>query len=179
MNALVSAQLRVMNQSNALWQAYLQRCQDRLTDTQLHQICGRVTRVAGLVMEVAGLKLAIGSPCYIPLGKDYRLDVEVVGFGNERLYLMPLGDVEGVKPGALVFPNFPRPSAPRLFADTSADADMVFHGRRLPVGKGLLGRVVDATGKPLDSKGPILTTDTAALYSQTINPLQRAPIEQP
>lgn len=168
-----------MNQPNTLWQAYLQRCQDRLTDAQLHQICGRVTRVAGLVMEVAGLKLAIGSPCYIPLGKDYRLDVEVVGFGNDRLFLMPLGDVEGVKPGALVFPNFPRPSAPRLFADPSTQMGTVFHGRRLPVGKGLLGRVVDATGKPLDGKGPIQTMDTAALYSQTINPLQRAPIEQP
>ena len=168
-----------MKPEDNLWLPYLDSCRHRVAEGNYTQVCGRVTRVAGLVMEVAGLKLAIGSPCYIPLGNNFKLDVEVVGFGNERLFLMPLGDVEGVKPGALVFPNFPRPALPKLFQASGNETNNHFHGRRLPVGNVLLGRVLDATGKPLDGKGPIESTETAPLYSQSINPLDRAPIDTP
>ena len=149
-----------MKPEDNLWLPYLDSCRQRVSEGNYTQVCGRVTRVAGLVMEVAGLKLAIGSPCYIPLGNNFKLDVEVVGFGNERLFLMPLGDVEGVKPGALVFPNFPRPALPKLFPSPSNETNNHFHDRRLPVGHVLLGRVLDATGKPLDGKGPIESHET-------------------
>lgn len=168
-----------MKPDDNLWLPYIDSCRNRVAEGNYTQVCGRVTRVAGLVMEVAGLKLAIGSPCYIPLGNNFQLDVEVVGFGNERLFLMPLGDVEGVKPGALVFPNFPRPAQPKLFEPPASETTNYFHGRRLPVGNALLGRVLDATGKPLDGKGPVESTESAPLYSQTINPLDRAPIDTP
>ena len=166
-----------MSTVTPIWRPFLSKCQERIAQTEYSRISGRVTRVAGLVMEVAGLKLAIGSPCYIPLANGYQLDLEVVGFSNERLYLMPLGDVEGVKPGDLVFANFPPPAALRLFStpDFSGQA----HGRQLPVGTALLGRVLDATGKPLDGKGPLEGASKAPLYSQSINPLDRAPISTP
>jgi flagellum-specific ATP synthase len=127
-------------------------------------------------MEVAGLKLAIGSPCYVPLPSGHRLEAEVVGFGNDRLFLMPLGDVEGVQPGALVIPSSSTKAAPHFYAHPSTLLQEHHHGRRLPVGSALLGRVIDATGKPLDNLGPLQGHTTAPLYVQATNPLLREPI---
>lgn len=163
-----------------MWSDFINACRQHVNQGDFSLICGRVTRVAGMVMEVSGLKLAIGSPCHIILDEEHKLDVEVVGFANERLFLMPLGDVEGVKPGALVYPSTPPLPRPPLFANTQPDkSSQSSQGRRLPVGKALLGRVLDATGKPLDGKGPLQACTTAPLYAQTINPLDREPISKP
>jgi flagellum-specific ATP synthase len=127
-------------------------------------------------MEAAGLKLAIGSPCHVPLPSGHRLEVEVVGFGNDRLFLMPLGDVEGVQPGALVLPTEPEKSPPQFSHAQKTVTGPAEHGRRLPVGEALLGRVLDATGRPLDNLGPLQGYTTAPLYVQAANPLLREPI---
>jgi hypothetical protein len=68
------------------------------------QVSGRVTRVAGLVMEAVGLRLAVGAACTVPLPSGGRVEAEVVGFEGERLFLMPQSDVEGIVPGTRVFP---------------------------------------------------------------------------
>jgi flagellum-specific ATP synthase len=119
------------------------------------QVSGRVTRVAGLVMEAVGLKLAVGSACTIPLPNGTRIEAEVVGFENDRLFLMPQSDVEGVVPGTRVYPvevvqSLPRPR--RCFASAPPPSD---RGRHLPVGIELLGRVLDGAGRPLDNLGPL------------------------
>ncbi|MEY3879237.1 MAG: flagellar protein export ATPase FliI [Pseudomonadota bacterium] len=158
------------------WHSFLEDCQHRIKLTETLQISGRVTRVAGLVMEAVGLKLAIGSPCYVPLSSGHRLEVEVVGFGNDRLFLMPLGDVEGVQPGALVLPTETGKPPLQFFHTPKPAPTPVEHGRRLPVGEALLGRVLDATGRPLDSLGPLRGHTTAPLYVQAANPLLREPI---
>ena len=157
------------------WPDFLRSCQEqtRRSETVLHY--GRVSRVAGLVMEAVGLKLAVGSSCHVPLPNGSRLEAEVVGFDQERLFLMPLGDVEGVQPGALVVPKLvtrPAPSLKSAF-QPSAEADL---GRTLPVGNALLGRVLDATGRPLDQHGALQGCVMAALNAQTVNPLLREPI---
>lgn len=157
------------------WSDFLRSCQEqtRRSETVLHY--GRVSRVAGLVMEAVGLKLAVGSSCHVPLPNGSRLEAEVVGFDQERLFLMPLGDVEGVQPGALVVPKLvtrPAPSLKSIF-QPSAEADL---GRTLPVGNALLGRVLDATGRPLDQHGALQGCVMAALNAQTVNPLLREPI---
>lgn len=62
-------------------------------------VSGRVTRVTGLVMEAIGRGLAVGSACTVPLPNGSRIEAEVVGFAEDRLYLMPQSDVEGGVPG--------------------------------------------------------------------------------
>ena len=91
--------------SNATrWQAYLRDCSRLLDIADPMQIAGRVTRVSGLVMEAAGLKLPIGSACRVMLDNGADVEAEVVGFKDERLFLMPQGETEGVVPGARVMP---------------------------------------------------------------------------
>ncbi|MDB5770125.1 MAG: fliI [Burkholderia sp.] len=159
------------------WQAYLRDCSALLSIAEPMQVSGRVTRVTGLVMEAVGLKLPIGSAVTVPLSNGTHIEAEVVGFDGERLFLMPQSDVEGVLPGSRVFPvevvqTLPRPGAvnhPRRRASDRA--------KHLPVGSEMLGRVVDAAGRPLDGLGPLGTTHSAPLNVRAANPLTRAPIE--
>jgi len=141
-------------------------------------VSGRVTRVAGLVMEAIGLKLAVGSACIIPLSNGSRIDAEVVGFDNDRLFLMPQSDVEGVVPGTRVFPVEVTQSLPGLGTVAHPRRRPSDRGRHLPVGDELLGRVVDGNGRPLDNLGPLLTEQTAPLNVRAANPLGRAPITE-
>jgi len=132
--------------------------------------CGRITRSAGLVLEATGLMLPIGANCLIELpGASHKTsaEAEVVGFHGERLFLMPTSDISGLAPGARVFPI---EAAPIIGAQLNT--------KRLPVGMQMLGRVVDATGAPLDDLGPLNNEATASLHSATINPLRREPIRQ-
>ncbi|MBS0311159.1 MAG: flagellum-specific ATP synthase FliI, partial [Proteobacteria bacterium] len=95
------------------WKAYLQDCGELLAIAEPMQISGRVTRVAGLVMEAVGLKLPVGSACTVPLPNGSQLEAEVVGFAGDHVFLMPQSDVEGIVPGARVFPVEVIPTLPR------------------------------------------------------------------
>src|SRR5471032_2346592 len=156
------------------WRAYLNDCSALVDFVEPMQVSGRVTRVAGLVMEAVGLRLAVGAACTVPLPNGGKVEAEVVGFDGERLFLMPQSDVEGIVPGTRVFPvepMIPRPgslSHPRRRPSDRA--------RHLPVGPELLGRVLDGAGRPLDSLGPLLVSDSAPINVRPANPLGRAPI---
>ena len=66
---------------------------------------GRLTRATGLVLEATGLQLPLGATCVIERqdGLETReVESEVVGFNGQRLFLMPLEEVEGILPGARV-----------------------------------------------------------------------------
>jgi len=164
-----------MSAAKTVWDDYLSACSQQAKDSETVHTTGRVCRVAGLVMEAVGLQLAVGSPCHVPLKNGFKLEAEVVGFDQDRLFLMPLSDVEGVQPGAPVVPTVMPRAAPSMerpyHALTTAEK-----GRTLPVGAALLGRVLDATGRPLDQGGPLVGHDNAPLYVQTMNPLLREPI---
>ena len=71
------------------WQKYFEDCKTASRTSQPFTISGRLTRVAGLVMEAVGLKLPVGNGCYILTPSGQRVDAEVVGFSGERLFLMP------------------------------------------------------------------------------------------
>ena len=160
------------------WQAYLRDCRALATIPESMQVSGRVTRVAGLVMEAVGLKLAVGSACTVPLSGGAKIEAEVVGFDNDKLFLMPQSDVDGVVPGTRVFPvqvaqTLPRPGTVDHPRRRPSD-----RGRHLPVGDELLGRVLDGAGRPLDSLGPLNSVHSAPLNVRAANPLNRAPISE-
>ncbi|EIJ47244.1 flagellum-specific ATP synthase [Herbaspirillum sp. GW103] len=165
-----------MPSHSSLWQAYLHNCRSLVAMAEPTRTAGRITRVAGLVMEAVGLKLPVGSPCNVPLPNGTMIEAEVVGFQDERLFLMPQSDVEGIVPGTRVYPVEPVRPPPRTgpisFTPRRADE----HSRRLPVGDELLGRVLDGAGRPLDNLGPLHTERSAPLAVRAANPLGRAPI---
>ncbi|MEW6590551.1 MAG: flagellar protein export ATPase FliI [Pseudomonadota bacterium] len=158
------------------WKAYLHDCGELISIVEPMQVSGRVTRVAGLVMEAVGLKLAVGSACTVPLPNGAQLEAEVVGFEGDRLFLMPQSEVEGIVPGSRVFPVEVTATLPGLGQVKHPRRRPSDRTRHLPVGEALLGRVVDSSGRPLDSLGPIDTTASAPLSKRAANPLGRAPI---
>ncbi len=123
-------------------------------------INGRVTKVVGLVIEGNGPGVSIGGVCRIlPRGMDHFFRAEVVGFKENKVLLMPLGDLRGIEPGCEI--------------QVEQESAMV------GVGEAFLGRVVDPYGHPLDQKGPLYPETTYPLYADPINPLQRRRITQP
>lgn len=142
---------------------------------------GKLTRLAGLVLEAQGIKTPVGSQCVIdmPQDSDTAVLAEVVGFANDRAYLMPAGDVQGLSSGARIRPLAPYRPQPRLGQEPRPLVPNDRGVLRLPLGHGLLGRVVDAYGHPLDHKGPLQSVDVQAMERTPINSMERAPVREP
>jgi flagellum-specific ATP synthase len=140
------------------WREQLQRSLRVAQSLPDPPVEGRLTRMVGLTLEALGCQAAVGDRCAVMTADGASIEAEVVGFSGERLYLMPTGDVHGIKPGARVVP---RPGAGQV-----------------RVGKELLGRVIDGGGEPLDGRGPLYLDDRVRLTGTPMNPLQRAPIER-
>ncbi len=121
-------------------------------------ICGQVKRVVGLVIEAQGPNVSVGGLCEIEVPKGKNLVAEVVGFRDERVLLIPFGDPRGIEPGSKVFVR------PEI-------------GAR--VGEGLLGRVLDALGEPLDGKPLPRLSTYYPLYAEPLKPFERARISTP
>lgn len=122
------------------------------------QICGQLTRVVGLTLEVLGLELSIGCRCLILKDDQRSIEAEVVGFTEHKLFLMPIERVSGLKPGLKVVP--------------------VAYEDKVPVGPQLMGRVIDGAGRPLDGHGPLGAERYVDMQAELINPLERKPISQ-
>lgn len=141
------------------WAARLSQYRERVTGPLPKlTVEGRITRMVGLTLEAVGMRAAIGSRCYLILPDKRRVDAEVVGFTGDRYFLMPTGDIRGLTPDAQVIPY-----------EGTMDA---------PAGEGLLGRVMDGAGNPLDGKGPLQVSDRMPLNGTPINPLARRPIQE-
>ena len=159
------------------WHKYFEDCKAAARGSQPFTVSGRLTRVAGLVMEAVGLKLPVGNSCFIVTPSGQRVVAEVVGLSGERLFLMPSTDVYGLKPGALVMPIDPAVTrVPRLGEDFVPRRRAEDRAKQVAVGNGLLGRVVDGAGRPLDDGGALLLDRHVPLHSRPSNPLERAPI---
>lgn len=120
---------------------------------------GKVVRVVGLTIESEGPMVHLGEHCFIKvLSTNTKIDAEVVGFNNDRVLLMPLGEMKGIGHGCEVIPS----------------------GRRLsiPVGESLLGRVLDGLGNPLDKKGPIEMEKYVTIDNEAPDPLDRKNIRE-
>ena len=124
------------------------------------QVVGKVTRIVGLVVEGACPGATIGAMCEIlPLHGGEPVPAEVVGFDNGNALLMPLGEIRGLGPGSKI-----------LVRGTDA---------LLPVGEGLLGRVLDGMGRPLDGFPQPETDREMELYGSPPDPMARQRIDTP
>ncbi|XAJ79327.1 FliI/YscN family ATPase [Buchnera aphidicola (Nippolachnus piri)] len=128
---------------------------------------GRLISVNDLVLEVVGLQQEIGSLCYIECfrkKKKILVTCEIIGFREKKTFLISFDYTYNFFPGARVFIK----SQKKNFLENS----QIF-----PFGRGLLGRILDSTGFPLDQlgtfKGEIFYK---SFYHKNINPLKRTPI---
>lgn len=144
---------------SAVWRERLAAERARLDAPRPLIVEGKVTRMVGLTLEAVGCQAAIGDRCLVETPSGGALDAEVVGFAGERTFLMPSGDMRGLTPNARVVPT----------GSVYAAA----------VGPGLLGRVIDGTGRPLDGRGPVRTDASWPLLGRPINPLDRRVISEP
>lgn len=123
---------------------------------------GRLLRMVGLTLEAEGLRTAVGSRCLVINDDSHhpvQVEAEVMGFSGTKVFLMPVGSVAGIAPGARVVP-----------LDDSG---------RLPMGMSMLGRVLDGAGRALDGKGGMKAEDWVPMDGPIINPLNRDPIHEP
>lgn len=160
------------------WSRYLSDCRELLQIAEPYAVEGQLTRVAGLVLEAVGPRLAVGSSCTVHLPSGGQVFAEVVGFSEHKLFLMPHQDVYGLAPGARVTPDEAVLTLPPLGQVTHRRRRPSDRARHFPAGPNLLGRVVDADGRPLDGLGPLGHTEPVPLYPRPINPLHRAPINE-
>ena len=157
-----------INPHLAAWQSVLSEARVAVGLAVPVRTYGRLTRAVGLVLEAVGLRLPVGSDCLIELPPGYpdkTAEAEVVGFSGDRILLMPLSAIDGLLPGA------------RVYAPESVGGSAGPRTKRLPVGDGMLGRVVDASGRPLDGLGPLDVDQEVPLSRAPVNPLTRAPIK--
>jgi len=124
------------------------------------RVYGKVSRLVGIVIEGIGPGTSVGSLCDIyPHGGAAPVTAEVVGFHKNRIFLMPIGPTSGIAPGSRIVAMKAKPT--------------------VPVGTGMLGRILDGMGSPIDDKGPIVSTCEYPLYVDPLNPLHRAIITNP
>ena len=166
-----------LNPHDVRWRAFLDEGCGYVAECNPMPSSGHLTKVTGLVMEAAGLKMPIGSTCAIHL-QNHVAEAEVVGFAGDKIFLMPEQDVHGLVPGARVMQIEPKHML-ALSSKRKPVRRIADRTKHLPVGNMLLGRVLDGAGKPLDQLGPLPDTETAPLQSRPINPLERASIDKP
>ena len=149
------------------WINKIDQATQQLQSLSLIRQYGRLVKASGLVLEAVGLKLPLGSNCFVERQSNGQLDAvecEVVGFNGQTLFLMPFEATDGILLGARVY---------------TSQYDLAhFSHKLLPVGMALLGRVVDAMGKPLDGKPLSEHIEYAGLVNKTLNPLNRTPIHR-
>ncbi len=118
---------------------------------------GTITNVTGFVIESQGPASKIGGFCEIQAANGGKIRTQVIGFRNGRILSMPLEEIDGLEPGDPIYAR-------------SDDA-------QLAVGPGLLGRVLDGFGKPIDGGPSIAATAKYDLYAPPPGPLDREHIQ--
>jgi len=119
---------------------------------------GRITQLVGLVLEAEGIVAAVGEVCVVESPRTEKpVLAEVIGFSNGRVLLMPFQHTAGIRAGQLIVPT----------------------GKplRVPVGRGLLGRIVDGIGNPIDGRGPIEWETRRVTSAPVPDPLRRTRID--
>lgn len=137
----------------------LQACLRAIEEARPVRRLGRVVQVVGLALEAAGPAVSVGELCAItPRGGGPLLWAEAVGFRQERVILMPLGEMRGISPGCQV--------------------EAAGHPLRVGVGRGLLGRILNGLGEPLDDAGPWGVEGWRPALAEPPGPLTRPRIHE-
>lgn len=137
----------------------IQKYIDAVDITEFTKYNGEITKVTGLTIESKGPQSNIGELCYIiPFKSNSPIMAEVVGFKEDKILLMPFGDMEGIGPGSKVIASG--------------------HSLQVSVGEELIGRVLDGLGNPMDNKGSIVTIKQYPVSNMPPNPLERARITE-
>jgi flagellum-specific ATP synthase len=121
---------------------------------------GQVVAVRGQMVEARGPAAQVGELCQIDSTSGVGgIEAEVVGFGGGLTVLMPLGSVEGISLGQRV--------------------TALGRATDVPVGRQLLGRVIDALGRPIDDKGPLPISERRPLRGKSLPALRRNRVCEP
>ena len=126
---------------------------DKLSQVDLLKVIGKVTQVVGLIIEGQVEGVSVGELCYIEVGYDNRIKSEVVGFKEDKVLLMPLGLVGGIRPGNKIFAT----GAPI----------------QVKCAPNLLGRVLNGLGEPIDGKGDIIPEKVYDIDNDPPDPMER------
>ncbi len=131
----------------------------RCRTVPVHDPEGVVLEVVGLIVEVGGLRAAVGDTLIIepPLGDS--VEIEVIGFRDARLVTTPLGPLSGIRQGAKV--------------------RHTHRGAVVGAGMSLLGRIVDAFGRPIDGGPPIVAEGQWPVHASPPLAFARRPIDSP
>ncbi|KRT35606.1 flagellar protein export ATPase FliI [Acetomicrobium hydrogeniformans] len=138
----------------------LSALETRLDNLDFIRLNGIIAKAIGIVIESKGPDVRVGDLCEIRYrDSSSSLCAEVVGFNEDRVLLMPLGELADIGPGC----------------------DVVAVGQKLGVrvGPGLLGRVLNGLGEPIDDKGPVMAGDVYPLYARPPHPLLRKSVSSP
>ncbi|MGF7397228.1 flagellar protein export ATPase FliI [Thermoanaerobacterium thermosaccharolyticum] len=137
---------------------FFERYKTVLRDRSFIKYYGKVNQVVGLTIESIGPISNVGDVCEIKSINGNTIYAEVMGFKDDKVYLMPLGNMDGIGPGNSVIAT----------------------GQKLKIGVGeeLLGRVIDALGNPIDGKGPIKFKKLISTNNVPPNPLERKRIRE-
>jgi len=133
-----------------------------IADTPTLAIKGRVTQVIGTIIKAVVPAVKVGEVCILRQpGEDFEMKAEVVGFARDAALLTPIGDMYGISATTEVMPT--------------GRAHMV------PVGDGLLGRVLDGLGQPLDAeeRGPLEADRFYPVFADAPDPMKRRVIKDP
>ena len=136
----------------------LQKYIDAIDGTETIHVRGRVTEVTGLIIKATVPGARIGEMCYIVGAQGHRIVCEVVGFRDEQVMLMPLGEAHGVGPDCEVLPSG-KPFSIRC-------------------GWSLLGRVVDGLGRPMDGGPEIDDMEEWSVQREAPDPMSRARVTE-
>ena len=122
--------------------------------------CGQVSQIVGLVVESLGPPdVALGELCVLGDPERSGMRAEVVGFRDDRVLLTPLGEIEGIRPGTVVFPT----RAPLY----------------IPVGNALQGRILDGLGRAMDDKGEVHVVERRSIHNKAPSALSRRRLREP
>ncbi|MCI4626584.1 MAG: FliI/YscN family ATPase [Candidatus Magnetoovum sp. WYHC-5] len=122
------------------------------------RVYGKIVEITGIIIKATGLRASIGEACRVYSEDGPVVDAEVVGFKDGKVLLMATGELSGIRPGGRVFSIGKKVS--------------------IKVGPGLIGRVIDAAGRPMDGKGAIHGEDIS-VYSNPPNPMYKERIREP
>ncbi len=137
-----------------------QLLQSAVHETTTISVRGRVEQVVGTIIRAVMPGVKVGELCILRNPWDsWELKAEVVGFVENTALLTPLGELQGISPETEVIPT----------------------GKvhTVPVGEGLLGRVIDGLGNPIDGRGALSVKDFYPAYANAPNPMERKKIHQP